>query len=73
VDVHIEKYTLFVVCKYVAIWKYTLLLLCSLTKHFKHEFMSQSLVSGLLLYSMMSSFRTLWSYRVTQTIKQGVL
>jgi len=31
-------------------------LMYSLSKHCKHEFMSQSLVSSLLLYSMMSSF-----------------
>jgi len=41
----------------------TPLLMYSLSKHCKHEFMSQSLVSS-LLYSMMSSFRTLWSFRL---------
>jgi len=40
----------------------------SLSRHCKHEFMSQSLVSSLLLYSMMSSFRTLWSFRIKQTL-----
>jgi len=34
----------------------TSLLMFSLSKHCKHEFMSQSLVSSLLLYSLMSSF-----------------
>jgi len=38
-----------------ALWIY------SLSKHCKHEYISQSLVSSLLLYSVMSSFSTLWS------------
>jgi len=49
----------------------TSLLMYSLSKRCKYEFMSQSLVSSLLLYSMMSSFRTWWSFRVKQTMKQG--